>query len=95
MVASVPLCQAIDDARAQVDMTFDGLRPTTRDDAASVVDQIFDEADRRDPGRQRAWVALVDDNNHQIGRIQAEAKACEVNVTIVCDLIHVLEYLYL
>jgi hypothetical protein len=41
--------------------------------AASVVGQIFDEADRRDPRRRRTWVALVDGNNHQIDRINAEA----------------------
>jgi hypothetical protein len=64
------------------------------DDAASVVGQIFDEADRRDPKRQRTWVALVDGNNHQIERIQAEARARGVDVAIVVDLIHVLEYLW-
>jgi hypothetical protein len=36
------------------------------EDAASVVSRIFDEAERRDPGHQRAWVVLVDGNNHQI-----------------------------
>ena len=35
------------------------------EDAASVVGKIFDQAERRDPGHQRAWVALVDGNNHQ------------------------------
>ena len=35
---------------------------------------IFDEAERRDPDQRRTWVALVDGNNHQIDRIQAEAR---------------------
>lgn len=64
------------------------------EDAAEVVAKVFDEAQRRDPDHARRWVALVDGNNHQIDRIGAEAKAREVNVTIVIDLIHVLEYLW-
>ncbi len=63
-------------------------------DAASVVGQIFDEADRRDPDHRRTWVALVDGNNHQIDRIQTEARARQVPVTIVIDFVHVLEYLW-
>jgi hypothetical protein len=62
------------------------------DDAAAVVAQVFTEADRRDPRRQRTWVALVDGNNHQIARIQAEAKARHVPVSIVIDFVHVVEY---
>ena len=64
------------------------------EDAAEVVGRVFDEAGRRDPDRKRRWVALVDGNNHQIERIQAEAKARGAKVTIVVDLIHVLEYLW-
>jgi len=63
-------------------------------DAASVVGRIFDEAERRDPEHQRTWVALVDGNNHQIDRIGAEARARKVSVSVVIDLIHVLEYLW-
>jgi hypothetical protein len=64
------------------------------EDAAAVVSQVFDEAERRDPGHRRTWVALVDGNNHQIDRIQAEARARQVDVTIVVDFVHVLEYLW-
>ena len=64
------------------------------EDAAEVLGKVFDEADRRDPDHQRRWVALVDGNNHQIDRINAEARARAVSVTIVIDLIHVLEYLW-
>jgi len=39
-------------------------------------------------------VALVDGNNHQIDRIQAEARTRNVPVAIVIDFIHVLEYLW-
>jgi hypothetical protein len=61
---------------------------------ATVICSIFDEAQRRDPTHQRTWVALVDGAKHQIDRIQAEARARHVQVTIVCDFIHVLEYLW-
>lgn len=63
-------------------------------DASEVVARVFEEAERRDPDHQRTWVALVDGNNHQIDRIQAEAKTRNVGVTIVVDLIHVIEYLW-
>jgi hypothetical protein len=64
------------------------------DDAAEVVGRLFDEAERRDPGHKRRWVALVDGNNHQIDRIGAEAKARGIDVAVVVDLVHVLEYLW-
>jgi hypothetical protein len=63
-------------------------------DAADVVARAFDEADRRDPDHQRCWVALVDGNNHQIDRINAEAANRKLKVTIVIDLIHVMEYIW-
>ncbi len=64
------------------------------DDAATVIGQVFDEAHRRDPERDRTWVALVDGNNHQIDRIAAEAAARQVAITVVVDFVHVLEYLW-
>jgi hypothetical protein len=63
-------------------------------DAAAVVASLFDQAERRDPDRARTWVALVDGNNHQIDRIEAEAKRRRVRISIIIDLIHVLEYLW-
>ncbi|HEY5181754.1 MAG TPA: ISKra4 family transposase [Dermatophilaceae bacterium] len=70
------------------------LTASVVDDAATVVGAIFDEADRRDPNHQRSWIALVDGNNHQIDRIQAEALARKVTVPIIIDFVHVLEYLW-
>jgi hypothetical protein len=64
------------------------------DDATSVVAQIFAEADRRDPRRDRTWIALVDGNNHQIHRITTKARTRDVPVTIIIDFIHVLEYVW-
>ena len=70
------------------------LTASVVEDAAEVVGRLFCEAERRDPGHQRRWVALVDGNNHQIDRIGAEATARGIDVTIVVDLVHVLEYLW-
>jgi hypothetical protein len=70
------------------------LTASVIDDAATVIGQVFDEADRRDPSHQRTWVALVDGNNHQINRIHAEAAARDIDIDILCDFVHVLEYLW-
>ena len=62
--------------------------------AATVIGRIFDEAQRRDPKHRRTWVALVDGNAHQIQRIKYEANRRGVPVTIICDFVHVLQYLW-
>jgi hypothetical protein len=64
------------------------------DDTATVITQVFNEAERRDPDHSHDWVALVDGNRHQIDRIEAEAKARRVEVTLLVDWVHVLEYLW-
>lgn len=63
-------------------------------DAAAVIAAVFDQAERRDPGHARTWVALVDGNNHQIDRINAESATRGITVPILIDFIHVLEYLW-
>ena len=55
--------------------------------------KVFAEAGRRDPGRARTWIALVDGDICQIAWIQAQAAARGITVIIVIDFIHVLEYL--
>jgi len=64
------------------------------DDAASVIARVYDEAERRDPGHAHPWMALVDGNNHQIDRLEAEAGARGIEITVLVDFIHVLEYLW-
>ena len=58
------------------------------------IGKIFDEADRRDPGHRRTWIALVDGDIYQIGLIAAQAAARGITPVILVDLIHVLEYLW-
>jgi hypothetical protein len=58
------------------------------------IGKIFDEADRRDPGHLRTWIALVDGDIYQLGLIQAAAAARGITLAVVIDFIHVLEYLW-
>ncbi|HEX4353631.1 MAG TPA: ISKra4 family transposase [Polyangiales bacterium] len=76
-------------------------RPTNKRVWASVVHSpervigdAFDEAFRRDPELRRHWVVLVDGNKDQIARIKRAAKGVGVEITIVLDIVHVLEYLW-
>jgi hypothetical protein len=61
---------------------------------AETIAALSGHAERRDPGHARTWIALVDGNRHQIDVITAESAARDVNVTILVDFIHVIEYLW-
>lgn len=58
------------------------------------MDEVFQEALRRDPEKERQWVMLVDGERHQIDRVHKTAKKYGVDVVIIVDFIHVLEYLW-
>ena len=58
------------------------------------IGKVFAEADRRDPGHLRTWIALVDGDNYQLGLFQAAAAARGITLAVVIDFIHVLEYLW-
>ena len=60
----------------------------------TTIARSFEEADRRDPGHARAWIGLVDGDNHQIALFQAQAAARGITLAILVDFIHVLEYLW-
>ena len=59
-----------------------------------VINEMFAEALRRDPERRRRWVVLVDGDHQQIRRIRQAARKAKVQVQIVLDIVHVLEYLW-
>jgi len=61
---------------------------------APMVTALFDQAERRDPARQRRWIVLVDGANHQLDCIQREAAARGVHVDIIVDFVYVIEYLW-
>ncbi|WSY90074.1 ISKra4 family transposase [Streptomyces sp. NBC_00873] len=67
---------------------------SVNDTAAQVVAAVFDQAEHRDLGHRRPWVVLVDGARHQIDLIKAEAQQRGVDLHIIVDLIHVLEYLW-
>ena len=70
------------------------LTASVTDDIPAVIAAGFAEAERRDPARGPTWIALVDGNKQQIEAIEAEAASHAAEVTILIDLIHVLEYLW-
>ena len=59
-----------------------------------VIVEGFQEALRRDPEKKRRWVVLVDGNRDQLDIIKRCAKQIGIEITIVFDVIHVLEYLW-
>ncbi len=59
-----------------------------------VIREAFEEALRRDPEQQRRWVVLVDGEPKQLRAVKAEAKRVGVKVTILADLVHVIEYIW-
>lgn len=59
-----------------------------------VIGEIFDEAERRDPDRARIWCGLVDGSEIQRERLQTEALRRKIELIIVLDVIHALEYLW-
>ena len=70
------------------------LAGSVRKDPAEVIAAAFGEAVARDPGHLRTWVVLVDGAEHQLALIRAEAARLGIEIHIVIDLIHVLEYLW-
>jgi hypothetical protein len=63
-------------------------------DRTVTIAKVFTEAERRDPGHERTWIALADGDRHQIAAIEKEAARRQVTITILVDFIHVLEYLW-
>lgn len=59
-----------------------------------VLQEAFEEAVHRDPTQEKNWVAVVDGNKHQLRLLKKLARRHGVDLTIVLDLIHVLEYLW-
>ncbi len=67
---------------------------SVRHEAKTVISSAFSEASQRDPQHQRKWVVLVDGEEHQLKTIKAIAKKEGVELTMVVDFIHLLEYVW-
>lgn len=67
---------------------------SVRQPPEEIIRQIFEEATRRDPHHRKGWCALVDGNRFQLDQLHLAAQDYGVALTIVLDVIHVLEYLW-
>jgi hypothetical protein len=59
-----------------------------------VIADAFDEACDRDPERSKRWLVLVDGDKKLTRWVRAEARRRGVEITLVLDFIHALEYLW-
>lgn len=64
-------------------------------ESEAVVEQAFQEALARDPTRQKQWVILVDGDRHQLCWLKRAMKRHRIRATVVLDIIHVIEYLWI
>jgi len=60
----------------------------------ALIVEMFKEAKKRDPHQARAWVGLVDGDESQLDTMKRVAKQFGVKVTIILDVIHVLQRLW-
>jgi len=59
-----------------------------------VVAEATLEAERHDPEHVKHWVVLVDGAKTQLDLVEAVAAAYGVDVTVILDIIHVVEYVW-
>lgn len=59
-----------------------------------VIEEAFQEACYRDPAHEKSWVALVDGNKDQLRILRRKAAEKGLDLTIIVDVIHVIEYLW-
>ena len=59
-----------------------------------VVAEATLEAERQDPEHAKRWVVLVDGAEPQLDLVEAGAAAYGVDVTVILDIIHVVEYVW-
>lgn len=65
-----------------------------RQSPAEVIEQLFAEAQRRDPQHERTWLVLVDGLETQLGVVEAAIASQRADTVVIQDFVHVLEYLW-
>jgi len=60
----------------------------------AVIKDLFNEAEGRDPDSKMDWVVLVDGQLSQLYRVQEEAARKKVKITVIVDIVHVVEYVW-
>ena len=63
-------------------------------DQGTVLEQGFAEAVRRDPDQRMTWVVLTDGHPDLLRQVYACAKRYKVDILVIQDFVHVLEYLW-
>jgi len=63
-------------------------------DPEQVIEEAFEEAHKRDCERRKTWVVLVDGAEQPLRLLAQIQRRHQVELTIVLDLIHVVEYLW-
>ena len=63
-------------------------------DQGTVIEQGFAKAVRRDPDQKMRWVVLTDGQEDLLRQVAAAAKRYKVEIVVVQDFVHVLEYLW-
>lgn len=86
-----PVCEV---ARARPRPEDKRVWASIKQEPAAIIRQAFEEATRRDPQHRKQWVALSDGNRTQLGLLLAGAEEYGVELTLILDVIHVLEYLW-
>jgi hypothetical protein len=71
------------------------LTASIEQDLGARVSEMFDEADRRDPGKVGTTVCVVDGDEAQTNAIKMEAAGRGRSITIVLDLLHAMHYVWL
>jgi hypothetical protein len=63
-------------------------------ESENVIQDMFDEALRRDPEKKRPWAILVDGGEKQLDLVLDFISRYRPDVSLILDFIHVLEYLW-
>jgi len=65
-----------------------------RQTPAEVIEEMFAEAERRDPKHERTWLVLVDGQEAQQREVETAITRHRTDVVVIQDFVHVLEYLW-
>ena len=94
VVADLRPVRDVDKARARPRPVNKRVWASVEKEVEVVIRDAFEEARRRDPENKRTWVVLLDGNRDQLRLVKKIARKLGVTITIIVDLIHVLEYLW-
>jgi len=62
--------------------------------ANEVIGEVFTEAKLRDPKHCKQWVGLIDGNGPQLDELKRLADELGVELQVILDIVHVIEYLW-